>query len=269
MSILITGSAGFLGTHLIDEINRRGIQYGHYDLSDGNDIRDPEAVMAAVEGHTTVIHLAGMLGTDELFDTVSDAIDINIKGTANILQACLQHHAGFVGITMPQCWDNIYQATKGAALKIAHAYNRHYGVPVSHVRAFNAYGEGQHLKPVQKIIPTFSDRAWRGLPIPIWGDGTNTVDMIYAGDIGRMLADAITFGDREIFDAGTGQPMTVNDIANLILTHTGSQAGIEHLPMRRGEHQVDIAASGEGWTKLDWQPTFDGEAFTRTVNSYR
>jgi UDP-glucose 4-epimerase len=142
---------------------------------------------------------------------------------------------------------------------------------VSHVRAFNAYGPGQAHGPghPQKIVPTFARAAWQGLPVPVWGDGTQTVDLVHADDVGRMLVDAAGHGDDAVFDAGTGEAVTVNEVASIVLGITGSSAGVEYLPMRTGEEATTIVAKGEGWDRLDWRPVMDWQRLEDTVGWYR
>lgn len=267
--ILVTGGAGFIGSAVVAHLERRGEPARVLDLPAG-DIRDAAAMNAAVRNCDGVIHLAGMLGTHELFDTPQAAVDTNVSGTLNVLSACVAHGARYVGITMPQVFPSVYTATKVAATRLASAFHHTYGLPVSHVRAFNAYGPGQHHGPnhPQKIIPTFAVEAWAGRPIPIWGDGTQTVDLIHTDDLARMLVDALGHGDDVTFDGGTGVAYTVTEIAELVLELTGSTAGIKYLPMRRGEIPTAIVATGEGWDRLGWRPSPNLDLL-HTVESYR
>jgi UDP-glucose 4-epimerase len=115
----------------------------------------------------------------------------------------------------------------------------------------------------------FATEAWAGRPIPVWGDGTQTVDLVHADDVGRMLIEAVHHGDDAVFDAGTGIPVTVNELAHDVLRITGSSAGIKHLPMRPGEVPVEICAEGEGWDRLDWSPKLDWSRVAETVWWYR
>jgi UDP-glucose 4-epimerase len=236
----------------------------------GQDIRDDDDVMAAVYGCDAVIHLAGVLGTHELFDTPQLAIDVNVSGTLNVLEACKAHGAAYVGITMPPVFPSIYTATKTAATRLASAYHHTHGLPVSHVRAFNAFGAGQKHGEghPRKIVPSFATQAWAEEPIGIWGDGEQTVDLIHVDDLGRILVRALKYGDDETFDGGTGIPLTVNEVADLVLELTGSRAGKAYLPMRRGETPTRVVASGENWHKLDCRPPWRPEAFKQAVCWY-
>jgi UDP-glucose 4-epimerase len=265
-TVAVTGGAGFIGRYVCDELIARGYGVEVLGLESGFDVRRP----FELDAHAC-IHLAGVLGTHELFDDVHGAIDANIHGTVNVLDACVQADARYVGITMPQVFPSIYTATKVAATRIASAYHRNYGLPVSHVRAFNAFGPGQAHGPLhpQKIVPTFAVEAWAGRPIPIWGDGTQTVDLIHAEELAVILCDALDHGDDVTFDGGTGLPLTVNEVAAMVLQITGSTAGINFLPMRRGEVPTYIVATHEGWDRLGWQPEFRSAGFIETVFSYR
>ncbi|MBB6174596.1 UDP-glucose 4-epimerase [Nocardiopsis mwathae] len=268
MRVAVTGGEGFIGRYTVDHLRGRGHEAFAVDRSSGADILGEE-LTTALKGVDGVVHLAGILGTEELFDQVDEAIDINVKGTYRVLEECRINDARFVGITMPQVWKNVYQATKQCAQELSYAWRQNFGVPVSHVRAFNAFGPGQKHYGVQKIVPTFAVCAWNGRPIPVWGDGAQTVDLVYSADLGRMLADALDFGDCEVFDGGTGRAMTVREVAEMVLEITGSTAGIEYLPMRKGETKTDIVAGGEGWDRIGWRPEFRADDLERTVVFYR
>lgn len=269
--ILVTGGGGFIGSAVVAELESRGDTVSRYDLHDGNDIRDAASLLAAVEGCDAVIHLAGVLGTHELFDTPQLAVDVNVTGSLNVLEACRTHGAGYVGITMPQVFPSIYTATKIASTRLATAYHHTHGIRVSHVRAFNAFGPGQAHGPghPQKIIPTFATCAWNDEPMPIWGDGTQTVDLIHTSDLSRMLVDAVSFGDDEVFDGGTGISVSVNDAARMVWEHVRKgEPKIQYLPMRRGEEPTTIVAQGEGWDLLGWRPMLRHADMANTVVAY-
>jgi UDP-glucose 4-epimerase len=271
MRIAITGGGGFIGAATIAYAESQGHQAWRFDRSDGNDVLGDLRGLGDAE---VVIHMAGMLGTDELFDTPEEAVEANVVGTLRILEWCRKHGAGFVGITMPDSsWANVYQATKLCALRLATAWHRNFGVPVSHVRAFNAYGPGQKHGPghPQKFIPTFATQGWENkIPLTIWGSGNQTVDAVHVDDVARMLVDACRFGDDEILDAGTGVAVTVNKIAEAVIRYTGHAHGTLHLPMRRGEEpDTHIIAKGHGWQQVGWKPEFSWDKIQETVEWYR
>jgi len=194
LNIVVTGGVGFLGRATIHAAFAAGHEAWAFDHHLGHDVLgNLDQLSLSPSMHPdVVIHLAGVLGTDELFDDIERAIQINVTGAARVLDWCHRNGAGYVGITMPPVFPSVYTATKLAADRLASAYHHAYQLPVSHVRAFNAYGPGQAHGPghPRKIIPSFSVQGWRNEPLLIWGDGEQIVDLVHADDIGRMLVDA-------------------------------------------------------------------------------
>lgn len=271
MRITVTGGSGFIGAATVRALE--GHEVTVFDHALGHDVRDPDDCDMAIEGADAVIHLAGVLGTAELFDQVQRAISVNVAGTANILDSCKRYGAAYVGITMPDCWPSLYQATKLAAVRIAESYHHNYGVPVTHIRAFNAYGPGQAHGPThpQKIIPTFAWHAWRGLPMPIWGDGDQTVDLVHVDHIARCLAKAAEggafFGCGETWDACSGFELTVLDVARRVGAICGSTK-VEFLPMRAGELEHTKLCGTDGVFGFDLDLRVRDELFREAVESY-
>ncbi len=267
MKVLVTGGNGFLGQYVQDALWDAGQDAIILDRPDSVLDIGPSTPLA-----DAVIHLAGVLGTAELFNDFDHAVDVNVKGTQRVLEYCRLNGASYVGITMPTVWANVYQATKLCARTLATAWHESFGVPVAHVRAYNAFGIGQKYGPghPQKIIPTFSTLAWRGETIPIWGNGEQTVDLVSASDIASVLVQAIAFGDDEIFDAGSGREWSVNRVAQMVIQHTHSSSQVKRLPMRVGERpNTRLYAKGEGWDRLVERPEFKLDALIETINSYR
>jgi len=268
-TLAITGGNGFIGKATQEAAKASG-HWDHIKVLDR-----PNSIMfdlTPLKGADHVIHLAGMLGTSELFQDPYHAIDINIKGTLRILEWCVNNGASYTGITMPPVFPSIYTATKVAADRLASAWHYAYDLPVSKVRAFNAYGAGQKhgIMHPQKILPTFATEAWAGRPIPIWGNGEQMVDLVHVDDIGRALTKAAFYGGDQTFDAGTGRAITVNELAEYVLDVTESKAGKKYLPMRKGELPgIKICAEGEGWNLLDWKPEFTWTKIQEAIVWYK
>ncbi len=265
--IAITGGSGFIGKAAQRYAQSKELEVMTFDRPEHDVLGD----LNAMRGVDAVIHLAGVLGTAELFDSAEYAVQTNVIGSLRIMQWCAENDAGYVGISMPPVFPSIYTATKMCSDRLATALHLAKGLRTSKVRAFNAYGPGQKHGPghPQKILPTFATEAWAGRPIPIWGDGKQTVDLVHVDDLGRMLIDATRFGDDEIFDGGCGVSVTVNEVAAHVLAVTGSKAGVQHLHMRAGEKPTQIVATGEGWDKLGWQPRWSWDLVTECVRAYK
>lgn len=265
--IAITGGSGFIGKAAQRYAHGKEMEVVTFDRPEHDVLGD----LSALRGVEAVIHLAGVLGTAELFDSAEYAVNTNVIGSLRIMQWCVENDASYVGISMPPVFPSIYTATKVCSDRLATALNIARGLRTSKVRAFNAYGPGQKHGPnhPQKILPTFATEAWAGRPIPIWGDGNQTVDLVHVDDLGRMLIDATRFGDDEVFDGGTGVAITVNMVAAHVLAVTGSKAGVVHLHMRKGEVPTHIVATGEGWDKLGWQPKHNWDLLTECVHAYK
>lgn len=275
MRVLVTGGSGWIGRATCKAL----AEYGHhcipFDRANGEDICDSVDVWNAVYRVDHVIHLAGVLGTHELFENPQRAIDVNVTGTLNVVRACVEQDRGLVDITMPRVNPSLYAATKACAMDIAEAY-RHAGkLKVSYVRAYNAYGPGQAYggDHPQKIIPTFATRAWACEPLPVWGTGALLVDLVHVDDVARMLVEAMRFVDGEVFDAGSGHPQTVLEVAQRVIEIAGSCSSIERLEPRLGERRQPTerdVARGEGWELLGgWRPVYDPRRLEEAVRSYR
>lgn len=268
MRIAVTGGSGFIGAATVEYANENGHEAWSFDRSTGNDITKE---LDGLKGAEAVIHLAGVLGTHELFDHIQDAIDINVSGAYRVMQWCIDNNAQYTGITMPDAFPSIYTATKIASQRIATALHHSRGLRCSHVRAFNAYGPGQKYGPghPQKIVPTFIMAALKGHPLPIWGTGEQGVDLVYVDDIARILVEATEYGDNQIYDAGSGFCMSVNALADKIEFLCGAKYSRLHMPMRDGEVPTQIKANGDGWDRVHAPGMVDNDLLYITINWYR
>ncbi len=246
MKVLVTGGSGFIGSYVV----RRLIDLAHdvtvfdrhprrHDVDTFlGDVRDYTAVSEAVALSDGVIHLAGVLGTSETIDEPIPAIETNILGSLNVFKAVRHYDVPAVYIAVGNHWMNsTYPISKTAAERFALMFNKEHGTRIAVVRALNAYGPGQKSAPVRKIMPNLILPALRGEPITIYGDGDQVMDMIHVADVADVLCRALLLEhgvyDRT-FEAGTGRPTTVNEIAQAVIDCVG-QGQIDHVPMRAGE----------------------------------
>lgn len=254
MKVLVTGGNGFLGRHTVAELASLGYapvifdRARHPDLpSIYGDIRDPTSVNDAVAHVDAVIHLAGVLGTQETIANPRPAAETNILGGLNVLEACAEHGCRVVNIAVGNWFEqSTYPITKTTVERFAAMYARYRNLHVCSLRTFNAFGPGQSLavpfgsSRVRKIIPSFVARALHGAPLEVYGDGSQVMDMIHVSDVARCLVAALEHGKPgETYQAGTGRRTTVAEIARAVASEveaqTGITAAITHLPMRPGE----------------------------------
>jgi UDP-glucose 4-epimerase len=275
MRVLVTGGSGWIGRATAKVLETRGHEPVAFDRHTGHDVRDEVQVKEAVDSVDHVIHLAGVLGTHELFDDPTGAVEANVLGALNVTLACSTFDVPLTEITMPRVNPSLYAATKACAMDIALAYKEAGRLRCSFVRAYNAYGPGQAYggDHPQKIVPTFATKGWAGEPLPVWGDGSLWTDLVHVDDVARMLVEAMSFGNGEVFDAGSGYPQTVLEVARKVIDLTGGRSSIQHNPHRVGERRVSTEADvarGEGWELLSgWRPVFDPTLFAEAVESYR
>lgn len=285
MKILVTGSSGFIGQHVINEIENRGLTpvlFDRYLKSKSEsvflgDVRDYEAVREAVGRVDGVINLAGILGTQETIKEPVPSVQTNILGALNVFKACVPtkfHQVKAVQIGVGNYFmNNSYSITKDTAVRFALMFNKEHGARIAVVRALNAYGPGQKVEPVRKVIPFFILRALAGEDIEIYGDGEQIMDMIYVKDLARALVDAVVLEHdfyNEVMDFGTGRRTTVNWIAEQVIKACDSKSKVVHLPMRPGETEGSVVLADLDTYKL---PKFDlvtfEEGIKDTVSYYK
>lgn len=240
MKILVTGSAGFIGTHLVQELKNRGHEVEEFDLEQGKDITERHSVSLAVKGKDFVFHLAGLLGTHELVDNTAEAVKVNILGTVNILDACKRHKVKLIEISKPNVWLNTYSITKECSEKFTEMYRKEHGLEAAVVKWFNVYGTGQKIMEevgYKKAFPTWIVNGIKGEDIEIYGNGKQTVDLVHTKDTidaTICVMDKFSKCEGETFEVGA-EEIELNDVAKMIQRETGGKSKIVHIPMRKGE----------------------------------
>jgi nucleoside-diphosphate-sugar epimerase len=284
MRSIVVGGAGFLGGAVVRQLVARGDDVVVVDRERPAppwapevdvemrraDIADRAALARAFRGAGEVYHLAGRLGTSELERELRAAVEVNVVGTLNVFDAALDAGVGTVVLACkPNVWLNAYTVTKEAAEKLALLYGLHHDLRVHCLRYYNAYGPRQHLAPVRKLVPTFAACALRGRPLPVFGDGSQTVDLLHVDDLARITVDVARAGVavHEAIDCGSGMARSVDDVAALVNELLGNDAGIERLPMRVGEPAgttlvADTGALEQLVGPLSLRPLDDGLAST-------
>lgn len=259
--ILVTGADGFIGSHLTEELVRRGHQvrafvyynsfnsWGWLDHSPqdirrnldvfAGDIRDPHGVREAMKGTDVVLHLAALIAIPYSYHSPHSYVDTNVKGTLNVVQAArdlgvqkvvhtstseVYGTATFVPITEdhPLQGQSPYSATKIGADQIALSYYTSFATPVAVIRPFNTYGPRQSARAV---IPTIITQIASGYQELRLGSLTPTRDFSYVMDTVRGFL-AVAAADRavgEVINVGSGFEISIGETAALIAEAMGAQ----------------------------------------------
>ena len=291
---LVTGGAGFIGSHVADLFLANGFDVEIIDdLSTGKrenlpgsarfhevSIVSPEAAGIIRQGDFDVIlHVAGQSDVRKsVADPLADAT-INIFGTLNLLEAVRSSggKSRFIftstGGTIygdfncppnvenyPKDPESPYAVAKLSAEYYMAYYNRVHGMSCAAVRFGNVYGPRQDPHGEAGVIAIFCTRILEGKPLTIFGDGMQTRDYVYVGDVANAVWTAATTDlppaeklDSLAFNVGTGVATSVLELAGMLQTLAGTRLPIEFAPRRPGEQQesfLDVSKAGEvlGWT---------------------
>ena len=277
--ILVTGADGFIGSHLVEELVRQGMEvrafvfynsfnsWGWLDESPeelktkidifSGDIRDPHGVEQAMQGCNVVMHLASLIGIPYSYHSPDSYVDTNIKGTLNILQAARKLElekivctstsevygtARYVPIDEghPLQGQSPYSATKIAADQIAMSFYCSFGSPVALIRPFNTYGPRQSLRAV---IPTIITQLAKSQAIINLGSLHPTRDFSFVKDIVNGFI-AIAESDASIGEAinvGSGFEISIKELGETIGDLMGSKIkfNTEEIRLRPGKSEVE------------------------------
>ncbi|MFA4884186.1 MAG: GDP-mannose 4,6-dehydratase [Candidatus Margulisiibacteriota bacterium] len=262
--VLVTGGEGFVGSHLVEELVRRGAKVTAFVLYNSQnklanldflpkdilaqvkifsgDIVDFGAVKEAVKGQEVVFHLAALIAIPYSYLAPEAYVMTNVLGTLHVLQACREHGVKKIVHTStsetygtalytpidekhPLQAQSPYSATKIGADKLAESFYCSFNLPVATIRPFNTYGPRQSARAV---IPTVICQALAGKAEIKLGSLSPVRDMNYVKDsvLGYIQIAESEAAVGEVFNIGSGQGITIGDLAKKILELTGSQAKI-------------------------------------------
>lgn len=292
MKALVTGGAGFIGSHLVDLLLSEGCEVVVIDnLATGRrwqvpenavflqgDVSDTELLAKALPGCDVVFHLAAVSSVQDSLDRPIEVHNTNLTATLALLEAAVRHKvprfvfsssAAIYGDTggEPACEDMVpkpmshYAVQKLASEHYCQVYHRLHGLETVCLRYFNVYGPRQRAdSPYSGVIAKFIDAARAGQPITIFGDGEQTRDFCHVKDVAlaNFLAstqDGAKVSGR-VFNVGTGISTSVNELARLVVSVFGTGAvPIAHQPARAAEIRHSRAFNEEARASLQWQPT--------------
>ena len=296
--VLVTGADGFIGSHLTEYLVRAGYSvrafvlynsfnsYGWLDtipkeIKDqieffSGDVRDPNGMRVAMEGIDTVYHLAALIAIPYSYHSPDNYVDVNIKGTLNVLQAAkllgtkrvlvtstseVYGTAQYVPIDElhPFQGQSPYSATKIGADRIAESFWRSFGMPITIVRPFNTYGPRQSARAV---IPTIITQLLNGVDEIKLGDITPTRDLLFVQDtvrgFERIAQHEATIGEE--VNIATQSEITIGDLAQKLIDviHPTARIVTEEQRLRPDKSEVRrLFGSNQKIQRLtDWRPEY-------------
>jgi UDP-glucose 4-epimerase len=268
--ILIIGGAGFIGSHVVDELTKEDVKEiivydnfcrGSMDnleeaLKDprvrvyeiGGDILQTDILNSAMKGCDYVVQLAA-LWLLQCYEYPRAAFDVNIRGTFNVLEACRDNHikrlvysssasvygdAVEIPMTEEHPFNNrtFYGATKIAGEAMSRAFYDRYGLQYVGLRYMNVYGARQDYKGAYiAVIMKILDRIDQNLPPMVYGDGSQSYDFIYVSDTARANVCALKSDvSDKFYNVGSGTKTSIKEVCELILEVTGTNLKIQYEP---------------------------------------
>ena len=282
---LVTGGAGFIGSHLTRALLAEGRQVtvidnlsvGRRDAVAGGarfvhgDIRDDAALADALTGVDCVFHLAAQVTIRGSFDRFQEDLDTNVMGTARLLRLVDRERvkwftlassmAVYADADSPAPIDEAhlkrplspYGVGKLAAEDVASQILDARGIPFTAVRFFNTYGPGQSYTPYVGVLTIFITRLLRGEPITIFGDGEQQRDFTHVSDI---VAGTIATPGRPPgrYNLGTGRGTSLNQLAAMVLAKLAPEHKPKHADAQAGELRFSVANIEAARTALGYAP---------------
>lgn len=277
MKVLITGGAGFIGSHLTEKLLASRMEVRVLDnLSTGKrenlpanpslefvegDIQDAQVVNRCVHGVGAVVHLAAVASVQASIDQPLETHRTNFDGTLNLLEASRVHgvkrllYASSAAIygdaaTVPVSEDTVpnplspYAVDKLSGEYYLRYYFTKFGLPATSFRFFNIYGPRQDpSSPYSGVISIFVNRLQQNLPVTLFGDGLQTRDFVYVADLADLLARAVNGQDGVggVFNVGTGTRYSLLQLLEYLEKLSGRKIMRQHVAARLGDIQHSCA----------------------------
>ena len=287
MKILVTGGAGFIGSHIVEYLVQRGDSVTVVDnLNTGKienlksvfkkinfaqiDIRDFKVLKNLMENIDGIFHQAAMASIQDSFRIPEKFHDVNVNGTENIFKIAKEFGIKVVYASSSSVYGdtsilpttesdekrpiNPYAKTKLEKDKLAEQYAKN-GLKVIGLRYFNVFGPRQS-KEYAGVIKLFLERIQQGLPPLVNGDGLQIRDFVYVDDaVNANILSMESDIDFEFFNIGTGTTISILDLANMIIKFSGLKIKPIHRPALSGDVRATQADITKVKTMLKWRPT--------------
>lgn len=304
MEILITGGAGFIGSHILAQLQgRRDMDVVVFDnLSSGSkehvpagmelvegDVCDEAAVDALFADHhfDAVIHLAAQTMVPTSVEQPVLDCQINLEGVLHVLEACRTHGTGHILFSSSAAvyGDNLhiplketerlvptspYGITKMTTEHYLRVYHELYGMDATVFRFANVYGERQGEKGEGGVVSIFCKLLSQRQGITVFGDGNQTRDFVYAGDIAQAIIRALPLKGCHTMNVSTGQETSINDLIRSFEKAVGYTVPVQYTAPRTGDILRSVLSNEALKRDLGFVPAMDlEEGIRRTYDWYR
>ena len=303
--VLVTGGAGFIGSHLVDALLSSGARVTVLDKltyagalanlaeHEGDpafrfvhgDVTDPTAVDPLVADTDRVLHAAAETHVDRSITGPAEFVTTNVVGTQVVLDACRDHGRPLLLVSTDEVYGqnepgarfsedaplrprSPYAASKAGAELLARSYRITYEMHVWTVRGTNAFGPRQNP---EKAIPVFTMAALEGRPLPVYADGRQSREWLYATDWAAACVVALRHGEPgDVFNIGSGHELTNLELARRICTLAGADEALVSFVDDRPAHDLRYGVTSDRLVELGWAPQVAFEdGLARTVAWYR
>ena len=303
MKILVTGGAGFIGSHLLQLLQgQQGVEIVVYDnLSSGRrehvpkairlvegDVRDAEglAYLFASEGFDSVVHLAAQTMVPYSLSHPEEDCQINLLGLINILECCRKYAVKHIVFSSSAAvyGDNLniplheeekpmptsaYGITKMASEHYLRMYHDLYGLNTTVLRFANVYGERQGAGGEGGVVSIFCKLLAAGQGVTVFGNGEQTRDFVYAGDIAEALWRGSQLEGHHVINISTQKETSVNQLLAAFKQAVGREFPVQYAPIREGDIFRSVLANGRCVELLGFCPAMNlQEGVARTYADY-
>lgn len=303
MKILVTGGAGFIGSHLLQLLQgQQGVEVVVYDnLSSGRrehvpkgirlvegDVRDAEGLanLFAREGFDSVVHLAAQTMVPYSLSHPEEDCQINLLGLINILECCRKYAVKHIVFSSSAAvyGDNLniplheeekpmptsaYGITKMASEHYLRMYHDLYGLNTTVLRFANVYGERQGAGGEGGVVSIFCKLLAAGQGVTVFGNGEQTRDFVYAGDIAEALWRGSQLEGHHVINISTQKETSVNQLLAAFKQAVGREFPVQYAPIREGDIFRSVLANGRCVELLGFCPAMNlQEGVARTYADY-
>jgi len=304
MEHLVSGAAGFIGSHLCERLladghnvvgldnlitgARRNLAHLANDSRFRFVVHDVTQPLALAGRFDHVWHLASLASPKEYLEHPIETLESGSTGTRNMLELARRDGARFLVTSTSECygdplqhpqvetyWGNVnpvgvrscYDESKRYAEAMTMAYHRYYGVRTNIARIFNTYGPRMALKD-GRVVPAFLDQALQGQPLTIFGDGTQTRSFCYVSDMVDGLVRLASSEERFPVNLGNPVELTILEFAERIRRLMGAELPIVFEPLPQDDPQKRRPDITKAKRVLDWEPKVNLEAGLRETVEY-